>query len=197
MNKNVRFSLLSLIALFSTLSSHVCLAQSYVVSVDEARLLFQEATSVEPFKDSIFVVMRDNDSLGYVVKTEPYSQSFRGYNGPVPSIIGFSPKWIVESVAPLDNQETPRFFQSVCEAGLFKSWDGLSISEAREKPVDAVSGATYTSLAAAKSVRSRLARLDDLGYGRVDDESCLSLLALCGMALSILAVVVFLKRKRH
>lgn len=75
-----------------------------------------------------------------------------GYAGTTPVEISIANGRIV-SVTPLDNDESPRFMRSVVESGLFDRWNGLTLNEAVNVDVDAVSGATYTSTAAIKTVR--------------------------------------------
>ena len=75
-----------------------------------------------------------------------------GYAGTTPVEISIANGRIV-SVVPLDNDESPRFMRSVVESGLFERWNGLTLDEAVNVDVDAVSGATYTSMAAIKTVR--------------------------------------------
>ncbi|MBP5361059.1 MAG: 4Fe-4S binding protein [Bacteroidaceae bacterium] len=67
-----------------------------------------------------------------------------GYAGPVPLQIYVS-NGVVDSVIALPNVETPDFFSRAAE--LLHRWDGLTVEEAARLHVDAVSGATYTSMA--------------------------------------------------
>ena len=86
-----------------------------------------------------------------------------GYAGPVPLQIYVS-NGVVDSVIALPNIETPDFFNRVKEALLHK-WDGLTIEEAANLHVDAVSGATYSSKALIDNMQRGL---KELGAGRVE-----------------------------
>jgi Na+-translocating ferredoxin:NAD+ oxidoreductase RnfG subunit len=97
--------------------------------------------------------------LGYAVYSKPASDGIKGYNGETPVLIALSPKKEVLGVYLLPNLETPKFAKRVEDAGFFKNWNGLSIKKAISKEVDAVSGATFTSTAVAKSVRAALEKL--------------------------------------
>lgn len=59
------------------------------------------------------------------------------------------------AVRALPNEETPRFFDRV-RGELLHRWDGLSVDEALKLPVDAVSGATYSSNAVITNMRTAL-----------------------------------------
>ena len=83
-----------------------------------------------------------------------------GYAGTTPvriAIVGGH----VAKVVPLDNDETPSYFASLNEASLFDSWNGLTPNEAVSAGVDAVSGATYSSMAVIKTVRATLGHYAD------------------------------------
>ena len=62
-------------------------------------------------------------------------------------------KGVVTEIKALPNQETPRFLQHVLESGLLSRLDGMTVKEARDVRLDAVSGATYTSRAMIENIR--------------------------------------------
>ena len=78
------------------------------------------------------------------VNTSDAGKNSSGYAGPVPLEIHIS-NGKIDSVTALENLETPAFFQRVADAGLLRSWDGMSLSEAATVRPDAVSGATFSS----------------------------------------------------
>lgn len=79
-----------------------------------------------------------------VVHTAKISGTTTGYAGPVDLDIYLANNKITE-IKALENTETPSFFKRASE--LLTSWDGKSPEEALEMKVDAISGATYTSVA--------------------------------------------------
>lgn len=79
-----------------------------------------------------------------------------GYAGPVPLQIYVS-NGVVDSVVALPNVETPDFFRRAEE--ILHKWDGLTIEEAAQLHVDAVSGATYSSNAIIDNVQRGLKEL--------------------------------------
>lgn len=94
--------------------------------------------------------------LGYAVYSKPASNDIKGFNGETPVMIALNKKKTVIGVYPLPNTETPKFAQRVKDAGLYNSWNGLSIKKAKKKQVDTVSGATFTSRAVVQSVQAAL-----------------------------------------
>lgn len=87
-----------------------------------------------------------------VVNTTEMGKDIEGYGGTVPVEIYLTDQKI-DSIVLLQNMETASFVDRVRESGLLESWNGKSITEALEAPVDAVSGATYTSTAIISNVR--------------------------------------------
>ena len=97
--------------------------------------------------------------LGYVVYSNPESDTISGFNGPTPVVIAFNTKKVITGVYALPNRETPKFAKMVQDAGFYNNWNGLTVKQARKKKVDTVSGATYTSRAVALSVQAALEKL--------------------------------------
>ena len=87
--------------------------------------------------------------------TEEYCQDIIGFNGVIPLEINMKGGKIA-SIGILDNKETPRFLQKVTDAKLVENFYGLTPKEAINLEIDAVSGATYSSNAIIKSVKTRM-----------------------------------------
>lgn len=76
-----------------------------------------------------------------------------GYAGPVPLDIMVADGRIA-AIEPLENAETPSFFSRA--AALFYEWIGKTPEEALAERPDAVSGATYTSVALTTNVEAAM-----------------------------------------
>lgn len=83
------------------------------------------------------------------------AQDISGFAAPTPVIIEILENRIIK-VEALKNSETPEFMNSVIEGGLLQQWNGSTLEEALSIHVDAVSGATMSSLALIKTVRRTL-----------------------------------------
>lgn len=90
-----------------------------------------------------------------VVNTTELCKDIIGYDGPTPLKITIV-DGVVASVEALPNTETPRFLDRVLQSGLLNAVVGKKVSEAAEMPLDAVSGATYTSRAMIDNLRAGL-----------------------------------------
>ncbi len=87
-----------------------------------------------------------------VINSTALAQNVVGYAGRTPIELRIRNNKI-ESVTYLENSETPEFFEQVTESGLAKKWVGMSPTEAASTPIDAVSGATYSSKAIIENVQ--------------------------------------------
>lgn len=90
------------------------------------------------------------------INTSSLGADVIGFNGPTPVEISVY-KGVITSIKPLPNNESPRYLQFVEESGLFRKLLGKTIDEARAIPLDAVSGATYTSEALIRNIEMGLA----------------------------------------
>ena len=131
-----------------------------VVSASDITEVFKNATSVKRVGNGIYKVLSGKRSNGFAVLSNHFSSGVNGFAGPTPLLIGVSDDGTVVGVKLLKNEETPSFINKLKRVGLFNSWNGLKAEEARNKEVDAVSGATYSSSAIIKNVRNALANFD-------------------------------------
>ena len=90
-----------------------------------------------------------------VVNTTELCKEVIGYDGPTPLKITVV-NGVVASVEALPNTETPRFFDRVVASGLLNAVVGKKVSEAVEMPLDAVTGATFSSEAVIQNLRAGL-----------------------------------------
>lgn len=125
--------------------------------LSEVEPYFSEAAEVQTIDTSYYQVKdADGNLLGTVLYSMPFSATVSGYNGPTPLLIALDAENCIKNVVLLENSETPRFVQRAADNGLFQSWDGLNVEEAIFKPVDAVTGATFTSEGVKSSLVLRL-----------------------------------------
>ena len=110
----------------------------------------------------------EGNRLGAVASSQPHLDGILGYGGPVPVLIGADREGTICRIVLLDNRETPGFVRRVERAGFLEKWAGLSVAKAAALEVDAVSMATLTSSAIARSVKGRLAMLDGVPMEEAD-----------------------------
>ena len=125
--------------------------------VADIKPYFDDAAKTKAI-DTAFYEVKDakGNMLGTVLFSSPYSDDIKGFNGPTPLLIALDAEGRIKNVVLMENQETPRFAQRVVEGGLYEAWNGLTVNEALNKDVDAISGATYTSNGVKNSLVARL-----------------------------------------
>ncbi len=94
--------------------------------------------------------------LGTVVSSEPFASGVKGFAGPTPVFVYVSSNGVVKAVVAADNVETPEFFATLADEGLFKAWNGKSASAAASMQVDGITGATFSSRAVIQNVQAAL-----------------------------------------
>ena len=109
------------------------------IELSEIHDLFPDAQQLQLLDTSYFAVKNaENETIGSVLLSSPYSDGIKGYAGPTPLLIALDKEGKIMQVRILANRETPGFLKSVTNAGFFESWNGLTVDEALQKDVDAV-----------------------------------------------------------
>jgi len=86
-----------------------------------------------------------------------------GYAGETPLQIVLSNDGKIINVVFLPNNETPGFIRRIENSGFMDSWNGLTVGEAINKRVDAMSGATMTTQSVINTLRDDLIERVKLG----------------------------------
>ncbi len=97
--------------------------------------------------------------IGQIIVTFPYANAIEGFGGPVPFIVGATQEGKILGLALLMNAESESFLEELSQKKFFDQWNGLNVTEALQKKVDAVSGATMTSSAVIGGIQNRMASL--------------------------------------
>ena len=118
---------------------------------------FSDAAEVQTIDTSYYQVKdAQGEVIGTLLYSMPFAETVKGYNGSTPLAIALDAEGRIKQVVLLPNHETPRFVERVKEGGLYQAWDGLTVEEALAEPVDAISGATYTSNGVKGTLTARL-----------------------------------------
>ena len=132
-----------------------------IETLTELQTAFPKATYVELTETATYAVKdKSGKIIGCVLLSSPYSDDIKGFNGPTPLQIALDKEGKILEVRVLQNNETPNFLKRVVDAGFLNTWNGLTVKEALDKEVDAVSGATYSSNGIQKSLKARLQAIE-------------------------------------
>jgi Na+-translocating ferredoxin:NAD+ oxidoreductase RnfG subunit len=161
--KKTKLFFAGLIIALSTLSFAQCTSYTPtekdlpITTLTELQTAFPKAMYVELTETATYAVKDKNGKIiGTVLLSSPYSDNIKGFNGPTPLQIALDENGKIIEVRVLNNNETPSFLNKVINAGFLNSWNGLTVKEALDKNVDAVSGATYSSNGIQQSLKARL-----------------------------------------
>lgn len=89
-----------------------------------------------------------------VYSSKAYDADTKGFAGTTHVFIVVNGEGKITSVIPDDNAESPEFFNKLKEAAYFDRWNGLTLSEAAQKEIDAITGATYSSRGIADAIKA-------------------------------------------
>lgn len=136
-------------------------ADAASVSIEEIRKFYPKAAELgewNPNHGGRAVVDDSGHTLGYFVQTSPTSDKVVGYSGTTNSLIAFDRDGEILGIEILYSGDTVEHVTDVLNDQRFmNSYDGLTWEQAAAKEdVDAVSGATLTSLAIVEGIRLRL-----------------------------------------
>lgn len=161
------------------------------IELSEVQDLFPDAQQIQLLDTSCFAVKNGgNETIGSVLLSSPYSDGIKGYAGKTPLLIALDNEGKIMHIKLLDNQETPGFLKHLTNANFLDSWNGLTVDEALQKDVDAVSGATYSSNGIQNSLKARLAVVSRQSVTETTESSTLWP-SLCILLVVILALICF------
>lgn len=135
------------------------------VTLAEVQSLFPEAQTFSPSKQRsgwFQVQDRASTTIGYVVRTSPYTDNGHGYKGPTESLVAVDPQ--AQTVLGLRirrSYDTPEYvervrtdedFPKTLAGRSIDDWAHIDFSQAK---IEGVSGATQTSFAIADGIRKR------------------------------------------
>ena len=161
------------------------------IEISEIQGIFPQAEQIQFLDTSYFAVKNaEDETIGSVLLSSPYSDGIKGYAGKTPLLIALNSEGKIIQIKLLANHETPGFLKRVINSGFMESWNGLTVDEALLKNVDAVSGATYSSKGIQNSLKARLAAVSRQNIDKTTDNSALWP-NICILLIVILALICF------
>ncbi|MCA9263993.1 MAG: FMN-binding protein [Planctomycetales bacterium] len=131
------------------------------VSLSDAQFVFPSARAIESRSDADgrqSVLDGAGQSLGSVLQTSPDADHILGFSGPTNLLIAFDPHGHIIQIHVLASGDTRDHVRRVVESPEYwRSFVGTTADAVRSaQPVDAVAGATLTSLAIQAAIQHRL-----------------------------------------
>lgn len=136
-------------------------AMKQPVAAEEVRPFFPAADRLgdwDPNHGGQNVFDADDNLIGHAVQTSPEADRVVGFSGPTNTLIAFGKDNRIVGTAVLRSDDTKEHLGQVKKnREFFTQWNGLDREEAAANPeIDAVSGATLTSMAIADGIATRL-----------------------------------------
>lgn len=158
------------------------------ISLENVKMFFPDAQSFSNTNNSIIEVYGyGKQKLGELLYSSPYSDKIIGFAGTTPLIIVMDASQRIQKIHLLSNHESPDYIKNLEKDKFFDTWNGLSIPDALNKKIDAVSGSTYTTQAVAESLRARLSVITDAEIRSTFNWSSVtkSILVICVLVLAL------------
>ncbi len=165
------------------------------VTLKDIKEIYPEAETFKVDGNGVYEAYNSKDQkLGSALLSTEYSRQF-GYGGIVPLLIGVDDSLSITKVTLLPNNETLDYIRAVYEDRFIGSWKGVSLSEAIDLKVDAVSGATHTSKAVIKGVRQTAASVMSADAAALNDSGYWAVIKdVLFLALVLLSLVMVYKK---
>ncbi|MEZ6087545.1 MAG: FMN-binding protein [Pirellulaceae bacterium] len=134
------------------------------ITIDQVLVLFPKAVTLgdwDPLHGGQTVLDGEGKSIGFVVQTLPEADDVIGFSGPTNTMVGFGGDNRIVGFYVLRSGDTREHTRDVVRNQAFmNSLNGLTWQAAGEAQVDAVSGATLTSMAIVDGIHKRLGGAD-------------------------------------
>ena len=166
------------------------------ISLEDVNKYYEEADSISLEDINFYYVYNDGNVIGTVMNTSPYSDEIYGYNSVTPLNIFLDENERIIKVEMCKNKESRGYIKSVVESGFLDSWNDLTAEEAAMHHVDAVSGSTYSSMAMAQSLQTRMQLHSQQKGKSFSWDWSLFLRQVCVLIVTILATICFFIPKR-
>ncbi len=162
-----------------------------------AKARFADAERLRTSKGAMMDVLNGRGAVvGHIVDTTGLPGLATGYAGKVPVAILLDPAGTIAGVTVLKNLETPSYLEHVIDGGLPEQFVGMTLEQALNARLDAVSGATMTSSAIISAVKAGAA--DSVGTEfKAPGTSVMTIVRQVAAALVLLIGFVVAARPRR
>lgn len=158
--------MLKIKVLFFILLSCACIGHAQTVNPTKVNMSMKIVSSVYSTAKNLVkvntywykIIDAKKKTLGYALNGTPYCKDVKGFAGPTPLMIVADKSGTIKKVSLMKNAETPGFVNKLKQNGFFDQWNGMKLKAAKNKTVDAYTGATYTGKAVSKNMSYLLAK---------------------------------------
>lgn len=130
-------------------------------------MFFDHASSLcgdSPETPAATVYSEDGELVGRIIRTRPLTEGIVGYAGEIALLIALDNQDSIVDVQIEKHRETPSYIDYIQSRNFLNNWTGLSVHQAVNRDIAAVTGATMSCDAIEKSLRRSLAEIYDIDY---------------------------------
>ncbi len=172
-----------------------------IVSIQrDSRVFGNDVTTLLQTEDSTFdkhvVIETTLDDGTKVINTTSLAKDIIGFAGRTPVKV-YVQNDVIQRVELESNSETPSFIAEVINSGLLEKWQGMLLTEAAQQRVDAVSGATYSSVAIIGNVQRAAQYAANVEAENRVLLSSIGLKDIAGLVVILLGVILTLTKSRN
>ena len=150
----------------------------------------------DSIKDKYTLFDENKKEITSILFTEKYCSDIKGYADAIPLAICIDSTETIHKIIALENNETPSFFKMLSDKNFLDNWNNLKLDKAINHKVDAISGATYSSVGIENTIIKRI----EIYLDTVSSIRRFEIFKIIGLVLSfmvlVLAIVSFLTQKK-
>ena len=145
---------------------HAKVLQKHVALILKGSLQITHKTN----KNLLYLQIRKENDLFYYLESQPAINHIKGYAGSINIGVLINQNGEIEKVQHVSSKETESYLNKILKAGYYNSYVGMPIEDNHN--IDAVSGATLTTVSIAKTT-SEITQLLGNGFTETLDEDLL------------------------
>jgi hypothetical protein len=126
--------------------------------VELVKAKIPEAASIEEsnyINEWSLIFDAEGNMIGKFLLSSPFCDDIRGYGGNIPLAIIADNSDKIIGLGLFYNRETPAWIDGLQNIKFFDSWNGKTLDEIKDLQVDAVTGATFTTVAVRDILKKR------------------------------------------
>jgi NosR/NirI family transcriptional regulator, nitrous oxide reductase regulator len=163
------------------------------VSIERIKDFIPEAEKLKKMEETCFfkVYGKSGENLGTVLYENPGEQSPSGFGGKMKVFVVVDGSNRISAIFQGDNNETGSYLALLEKSGFYNRWNGLKISEAFEKDVDSVTGATMSCNAVKGMVKKNLALYKGVAHTFSTEKSGLGIISVAVVIFFVFSIIFF------
>ena len=170
----------------------------FVVAIQrDGKVLGHDVVTIFESNDEVEVQVEELLPDGIrVINSSSLAKDILGFSGRTPVKLHVKDD-VIQKLEVLPNTETPSFWDEVVKSGLLEHWNGKTLSEAAVEQIDAVSGATFSSMAIIANVQRAAQHQAKVAVEEDSFFADLELKSIIGILVILMGAFITLKKLKN